>query len=136
MSIKSFKEYDREARRTALYPRVGATQCAGIVYPALGLAGETGEICEKVKKALRDERGVLSGATRQALLRELGDCLWYISALAGELSLDDGSPAGLELVANMNLLKLRERAANGTIGGSGDDRETSAQLELALKGRK
>ena len=36
--------YQRRARKTAIYPREQM-----IIYPALGLAGESGEVCEKLR---------------------------------------------------------------------------------------
>lgn len=49
----TFDEYQKHSFDTAVYPAKGHN----VVYPALGLAGETGEVCEKIKKALRDEGG-------------------------------------------------------------------------------
>jgi hypothetical protein len=46
-----FTEYQNKARQTAIYPDKGSN----IYYPTLGLAGETGEVCEKIKKAMRDD---------------------------------------------------------------------------------
>ncbi len=59
-----------------------------MTYPALGLCGEAGEVAEKVKKTIRDDAGVLSDERRDALSRELGDVLWYLSQLATEAGLD------------------------------------------------
>ena len=44
-----FFGYQLLARKTAIYPDQGKNY----VYPALGLAGESGEVCEKIKKAIR-----------------------------------------------------------------------------------
>lgn len=107
-----FSEYQQLSRRTATYPRAGED----MTYPALGLCGEAGEVAEKVKKTLRDDGGVLSDDRRDALSRELGDVLWYLSQLATEAGLD------LEEIAGENLAKLFSRQERGVLRGSGDDR--------------
>jgi NTP pyrophosphatase (non-canonical NTP hydrolase) len=107
-----FAEYQSLSRRTATYPRAGED----LTYPALGLCGEAGEVAEKVKKTLRDDGGVLSDERRDALSRELGDVLWYLSQLATEAGLD------LEEIAAENLDKLFSRQERGVLRGSGDDR--------------
>ena len=107
-----FSEYQQLSRRTATYPRAGED----MTYPALGLCGEAGEVAEKVKKTLRDDGGVLSDDRRDALSRELGDVLWYLSQLATEAGLD------LEAIAAENLDKLFSRQERGVLRGSGDDR--------------
>jgi NTP pyrophosphatase (non-canonical NTP hydrolase) len=104
-------EYQRLSRRTARYPRE-----ASLVYPALGLAGEAGEVAEQVKKSIRDDAGEVSPERRQALNKELGDVLWYVAQLATELGLD------LDEVAGVNLEKLLSRERRGVLAGSGDDR--------------
>ncbi|MDQ5834622.1 MAG: nucleoside triphosphate pyrophosphohydrolase family protein, partial [Actinomycetota bacterium] len=71
-------EYQHQSRRTAVYPDAGAN----LTYPALGLCGEAGECAEKVKKAIRDDGGELTGERREALAAELGDVLWYVAQLA------------------------------------------------------
>jgi NTP pyrophosphatase (non-canonical NTP hydrolase) len=105
-------EYQRAARGTARYPDVGDN----LVYPTLGLAGEAGEVAEKVKKLLRDDDGVLTDERRAALAAELGDVLWYVAQVATEAGLD------LESVAQANLAKLASRAERGVLSGSGDER--------------
>jgi NTP pyrophosphatase (non-canonical NTP hydrolase) len=86
------------------------------IYPTLGLCGEAGEVADKVKKVLRDQDGVFSDDTRQALMLELGDVLWYVAQLSSELGFE------LNAVAEANLSKLASRAARNVIGGSGDHR--------------
>jgi NTP pyrophosphatase (non-canonical NTP hydrolase) len=104
-------QYQRESRRTAEYPRE-----AWLAYPALGLAGEAGEVAEHAKKAIRDDAGKVSDERRAAMSKELGDVLWYVAQLATELNLD------LDQIANQNLEKLFSRQARGVLSGSGDDR--------------
>jgi NTP pyrophosphatase (non-canonical NTP hydrolase) len=105
-------QYQELSRRTATYPGAGDN----IVYPTLGLAGEAGEVAEKVKKLLRDDGGVLSDERRAALAAELGDVLWYVAQVATEAGLD------LEEVAQGNLDKLLSRQRRGVLSGSGDAR--------------
>jgi NTP pyrophosphatase (non-canonical NTP hydrolase) len=104
-------EYQRTSRRTAEYPRE-----AWLAYPALGLAGEAGEVAEHAKKAIRDDGGSVSDARRAAISKELGDVLWYVAQIATELGLK------LEDVAQQNLEKLSSRQRRGVLSGSGDER--------------
>ena len=104
-------EYQRLSRRTAEYPREG-----WLAYPALGLAGEAGEVAEHAKKAIRDDGGAITPERRAAMSKELGDVLWYVAQLASELELE------LEEIASANLEKLRSRQRRGVLSGSGDER--------------
>lgn len=105
-------DYQNLAMKTAIFPKRDA-----YAYTALGLAGEAGEIANKVKKFIRDgyEPEELSDKIND-LRDELGDVLWYVAAVANALETD------LETVAKNNLYKLAERQAKGTIKGSGDKR--------------
>ncbi|BAW00858.1 MazG nucleotide pyrophosphohydrolase [Thermus thermophilus] len=107
----TFEEYQKEAQKTALYP-----EAYRLVYPALGLAGEAGELANKVKKVLRDHGGRLREEDREAILAELGDVLWYVAQVATDLG------ESLEAVAQANLAKLRSRKERGRLGGAGDNR--------------
>jgi NTP pyrophosphatase (non-canonical NTP hydrolase) len=104
-------EYQHLSRRTAEYPRD-----AWLAYPALGLAGEAGEVAEHAKKVIRDDDGQISDERRTAMAKELGDVLWYVAQLASELKLD------LDEIAQANLDKLLSRQQRGVLSGSGDDR--------------
>jgi NTP pyrophosphatase (non-canonical NTP hydrolase) len=105
-------DYQHRSRVTAVYPDAGHN----LTYPALGLCGEAGECAEKVKKAIRDDGGVLSDERRTALAAELGDVLWYVAQLAAEAGLD------LDEIAEDNLAKLLSRKDRGVLQGSGDAR--------------
>ena len=94
-----FKEYQSNAKQTALYPN----RLKNLEYPTLGLAGEAGEVANIVKKIQRDFGGVINDDTRAKLKDELGDVLWYISACADELGLT------LDEIAEYNVEKLARR---------------------------
>jgi NTP pyrophosphatase (non-canonical NTP hydrolase) len=106
-----FNEYQDRAITTAIYPNE-----LKVIYPALGVNGEAGEIAEKVKKAYRDDGGNITPSVRAGLLAEIGDVLWYLAALSRDLgtTLDDAAAGNLE--------KLQSRANRGVIKGSGDNR--------------
>ncbi len=110
----TFATYQEGTALTAIYPDKIPDDLAGIVYCALGLAGEAGEIANKVKKLLRDGDG---GLKRRAIAYECGDVLWYIPRLLHELG-----EFQLESVARENLEKLLGRKERGTLHGSGDIR--------------
>lgn len=108
----TFEAYQFVSRGTAKYPNIGDN----LYYPALGLNGEAGEIAEKVKKIMRDDNGVLSPERRLEIMKEVGDVMWYLGALCGELS------ATMEECARMNIAKLQSRKERGVLQGSGDNR--------------
>jgi NTP pyrophosphatase (non-canonical NTP hydrolase) len=108
----NFEEYQEKSRKTAVYPNLGNN----FIYPTLGLSGEAGEVAEKIKKVIRDKNGIIDDETREAIKKELGDVLWYISQIASELKLD------LNDVAKKNIEKLYSRLKRGKINGNGDNR--------------
>ncbi len=107
----NLSEYQQAAKTTAIYP-----EQYRVFYPALGLAGEAGEIANKVKKILRDTNGAVTEQRRDELSGEIGDILWYAAALASDLGLS------LDAIAAENLAKLFDRKERGVLGGSGDHR--------------
>ena len=106
-----FSDYCKAAASTDRYPN----ECKPWVY-ALGLTGEAGELADKIKKVYRDKGGVFKQEEREAIVKELGDVLWYLTRLGATLGFS------LEEIANGNIKKLADRAKRGKIGGSGDDR--------------
>ena len=81
-------------------------------YVALGLVAEVGELYGAWAKNIRDETEMDQENTK----KELGDILWFLTALCEECD------TTLEEVAMLNLKKLSSRAARGKLQGSGDDR--------------
>ncbi len=111
VNIERFDDYAAEAHKTAIYPKDKA-----IEYLALGLAGEAGEVANKVKKIMRGD----SKINLDEIADELGDVMWYLSELSAIVVKDEGAP--LALVASRNIQKLRDRAKRGMIKGAGDNR--------------
>lgn len=109
----TFDEYQKESRKTALYAK---KDIPNYVYPVLGLAGEAGEVADKIKKIIRDDNGEISDEKREEIKKELGDVLWYIAQLCTEFGFD------MSDAAKTNLDKLFSRLDRGVIGGSGDNR--------------
>ena len=107
----NFTEYQHKARSTAIYPTKHR-----LIYPTLGLCGEAGEFAEKVKKLIRDNNEIMTPKLKDALAKELGDCLWYIANISCDLDIS------LEDVAIQNLEKLSDRKERGKLQGNGDDR--------------
>jgi len=101
-----FREYQRKAVSFAIYPATHK-----VLYPTLGLCGETGEVAEKVKKQVRD--GVFN---RHEVAKELGDVLWYLANLSNDIGYN------LDEIADMNIEKLTSRKNRDKIKGSGDNR--------------
>jgi len=110
-SSLTFDDYQKQAKKTAIYP-----SSAGVMYPALGLTGEAGEVANKVKKVVRDGYKNSPPDWREQVAHELGDVLWYCAALASDLGLSLGR------IATENADKLSGRQERGTLGGSGDNR--------------
>lgn len=106
-----FTKYQQTAVETAIYPDTHR-----ILYPALGMAGEAGEVANKVKKIIRDGTENLPEDWKDQIASEIGDVLWYCAALSNDI----GIP--LALIAAQNRDKLLARKQKGTLQGSGDTR--------------
>lgn len=109
-----FNDYQKFATSTAVYPDQGTVR--GLEYVVLGLCGEAGSVANQVKKIFRDDGGELTSERRAAILRQLGDTLWYISQTCTELLQD------FEGLAKGNVEKLYGRQVKGTLHGDGDAR--------------
>lgn len=111
----TLNQYQLDAHRTATkYSEAVPTQGLRLLYLAAALTGESGEVANIVKKVIRDDSGILEHTRREALLDELGDCLWYLAEFCTQLDLD------LSEVAQHNIDKLEARFAAKNAGSSGD----------------
>lgn len=111
-----FDTYQKKIRETDL----GTGPQHGIkpfwLYYVLGIAGETGELVEKIKKHFRDDYGVMTEKKKEEIIKEMGDCLWYHARLADALDIKFSD------VAKDNITKLLDRKNRNKIHGDGDNR--------------
>jgi NTP pyrophosphatase (non-canonical NTP hydrolase) len=108
-----FDDYQEQSKSTAIFPNdLPDFVTTGQVYTVLGQSGESGEMQEKLKKAIRedDEQYI------REMRAEVGDVLWYLSQVCEEFgwNMDD--------VAKENIEKLQSRQQRGELEGKGDDR--------------
>ena len=112
--MNDLDRYQEFTRTTAIYPTDASRVNIGLVYCGLKLAGEAGEVAEKIGKAIRDNSGMIDEPRREALVLELGDVLWYVARLADELGV------AMSQITARNIDKLSARKLAGKLGGSGD----------------
>ena len=92
--------YQKLAARTA---NTDLTTNEATMVAALGLCGEAGEVADMIKKVF-GQGHVLDD---DALLKEVGDVLWYVAAMC------TARGWRLEDVARANIAKLEERYPDG-----------------------
>lgn len=112
--VMDFDEYQKLASRTANFE--GKQAEYALMYLGLGIAGEAGEVAEKIKKIIRNDEGAISGEARTLLKHEIGDVLWYLSQLARHLDMPFSE------IAKANIQKLADRAERNKIKSEGDTR--------------
>lgn len=115
-------EYQRQAARTLIdAPGFDIdNENMMILWNALGLAGEAGEVAEMVKKGILHQHGLFY----EKMAKELGDCLWYIAALCTKMDLDMGD------VMAANIEKLKVRYPDGFSSG-----DSIARVDARHEGR-
>ena len=123
-------EYQKLAARTLIdHPDFALSDWdIMVVWSALGLAGEAGEVANLVKKGILHQHGL----DRVKLENELGDVLWYVAALCSKLDIDMGQV----MQANVDKLLVRypagysaadsQRRVDATAGGGSANEEPGA----------
>lgn len=108
-------EYQVQARKTAEY--FGQGSIIGILYNALQIASEAGEIAGKLSKHIyKNGLDDLPRTATEDLEKELGDLLWHVAQIATELN------TTLHHIAQINLTKLADRKERNVLHGNGDNR--------------
>ena len=95
----NLNEYQQQAKLNSKAPLYGDER--DLVVMGLGIAGETGEVCNDLKKLFRDHDSEVTDEWRARVCLELGDVLWYVSQIADVVGLP------LELVAERNIEKIK-----------------------------
>ena len=70
-----------------------------LINNAFGLAGETGEVIDQIKKEIYLDKEI----SREEIVEELGDVLWHLCCLASARDIS------MEEVAQYNIAKLKRR---------------------------
>jgi NTP pyrophosphatase (non-canonical NTP hydrolase) len=94
-----FNDYQKLAKETD--QRKNNVEELNRLIPLLGMIGEIGSVAAEHKKRLRDGQSYTTFIEK--FKKELGDVLWYIATLAGDMGIT------LEDVARSNLLWTGER---------------------------
>lgn len=111
-----FYEFEENCHHTDVGTSAQDVMSPGWLYYVLGIAGETGELCEKIKKLFRDKGGIIDDEFKDMVKKESGDVLWYLTRLANQFDIT------LEEIAQANSDKLIDRMKRNVIHGDGDDR--------------
>lgn len=108
-------EYEKKARKYAMYP-YKTNMSVGIMYNALKLSGEVGELNDKLGKCISDSNGEISPELLKEIEKEMGDILWHYFALMYDLGLS------INHITRVNIDKLESRRLRNKMAGSGDNR--------------
>ena len=111
-----FNEYQEKCGLTDV--GTSAQDCIepGWLYYVLGIAGEAGELMEKIKKLFRDKNGVIDDEFKQMVIKEMGDYHWYSARLCSAFDIEYNE------IPKHNTEKLLSRLERGKLHGDGDER--------------
>ena len=109
-------KYQKRAAEFDLFETTVNLKSPGFLEKVLGLAGEAGEAADKVKKVIRDKGGYASEEDKVAIVKELGDVLWYVANVARYMGVS------LSEIAEGNIKKLESRKKRNRLHGEGDSR--------------
>lgn len=107
--------YYLECVKTAIYPGAGTGSNEELAYLGLGIAGESGELVDVIKKIVRmgypqtqHDLDTLD-ELRHKIRDELGDVFWYLGQLMRVHDWD------IKPILEANLVKLEKRYENNQI---------------------
>lgn len=118
-----FNQYQIQSRRTVRETCLLTPRQQRLLGHCLGLAGESGEVMDLIKKHTHHGHGL----DKNKLQEELGDVLWYLAQIAAELNID------LSEVARENLAKLESRYPNGFSEEASRQRQPASSFQQPSK---
>jgi len=116
MQLNEYQQACNRQDGSVMYPDHGLGTLQSVDYCASALAGEAGEVLNKLKKIKRGDPGKTLDNQRVALKKEFGGIFWYLAMGALELGFT------LEEIAQGNLDEIKGRQQRGTLQGDGDER--------------
>ena len=106
-------KYIEKLRNSGLRPTKQRLQICEVLFnKAKTFHFTINELDKKIKKQIRDGNEI----NQLELVKELGDVLFYVTALANHIGSD------LQTVATNNIAKLHDRQKRNKLQGSGDNR--------------
>lgn len=110
-----WKQYEKEIQDLAVYPKdadnLTNPDFFPLMYLGLGLAGETGEVVDEIKKCLRNDLGEFTEERYLKIITEMGDQMWYFTRIITHLRIWANDPdLTLEDIMLTNVEKLNKRA--------------------------
>jgi NTP pyrophosphatase (non-canonical NTP hydrolase) len=127
--IMNSKEYVENALKTeavnfnAIVQRMGSPENIRLLHAAIGLATESGEIQDQLKKAIFYGKPL----DKVNLEEELGDLFWYIALMSDALNVS------FEDIMAKNVAKLKARYGDKFSESAALDRNLSVEREILEK---
>ncbi len=103
--------FQKATAEFAVYPPEAAE-----TYIFFGLLAEAGEVADKIAKVARGDKPLDAAEFSEAMDKEMGDILWFISQYCNHTGTTLGA------LMELNIAKLTSRKERDVIKGSGDDR--------------
>lgn len=119
--MSSFREYQKEASKTFKDTRELSRKDTQITNWALGVTGEAGELAGEIKHAIFHQEGY----DKMKIAKEIGDVLWYLSALCTSLGIDLGDCVSL----NISKLRFRHGGEEFSLKGSAERHTRERKFE-------
>ncbi len=95
-----FSTYYKLAMRTEAHPDMKGYE---LLYAGNAVAGEAGELSNKIKKIYRDHGGKLTPELIEGIIEEMGGILWYMAYLSKVIDVP------MDQIAKYNIDQLAQR---------------------------